>query len=150
MTASDTNPPDEVILHRMVWHPDAFDDGKLTSSAAFPSRDLNGVRFVSVDRHDLFDQVGTLERAALQQERADGIIHIRNEVWIADFPCGPIRLIVDDTNSRPLQVTSEEEEFNPAHCGIWNTSGKQGKAYINMLRAKLMKLKLHEWRLTAS
>lgn len=150
MAASETNPPDEVLLHRMVWHPDAFHNGELTSSAAFPSQDLNGKRFVSVDRQDLFDRAGTLNRAAHQQARADGINHIRTEVWIADFPCGPIRLIADDTNSNPLQVTAEPEEFNPAHCGIWNRSGKQGKGYINMLRVQLMKLKLSEWPLTVS
>lgn len=147
MAEDSLSPPDSVTLHRLVWHPDCYDDGKLTSSGAFPSQDLKGDRFVSVDRHDLFNIEIARSRAQSQQAKANGTDKIREDAMVADFPCGGVRDISDSEGKLPFKVTSEAEPDNPAHCGIRNTSGKKSRGYINQIRAKLMQIKLKEWEL---
>lgn len=147
MSEEDFDPPSTVVLHRMVWHPDCYDNGELTSSGAFASRDLNGVRYISVDRHDLFDREFAVERAKLQQANANGVTAFREEVRMIDLPCRKVREIVDNFGERPFAVTAEPENNNPAHCGIRNVSGKRSKSYINQIRAKLMRTRINEWKL---
>ena len=147
MANEDISPPSALTLHRMVWHPDCYDQGELTSSGAFPSQDLNGTRFISVDREDLFDQESLILRAKAQQSKADGQRTIRSEARVVDLPCGAVRETLDASGDRPFMVTSEPEPDNPAHCGIWNVSGKNSRSYIHQIRARLMQLRTKEWTL---
>ncbi|MEP5730191.1 MAG: hypothetical protein ABJL67_12570 [Sulfitobacter sp.] len=147
MDDSNIIPPDEITLHRMIWHPDCYDEGELTSSGAFRSNDLKGDNFVSVDRSDLFDIEVVKTRARAQQEKANGETTFREEARVIDLHCGAVREIEDAQKLKPLAVTSEKERDNPAHCGIRNVSGNTGKPYINRLRAKLMALRSNEWKI---
>lgn len=147
MAKEKISPPNNVILHRMVWHPDCYDQDQLTSSGAFPSQDLKSPRFISVDRNDLFDQNAAVVRAKAQQMKADGQKITRTEARIIDLPCAPVREVLDTDGNRPFKVTSEPENDNPAHCGIRNVSGNQSRSYIHQIRVKLMKLRSGEWTL---
>lgn len=147
MTEFNNAPPKDVTLHRLVWHPDHYDKGQLTSSGAFPSQDLDGKRFLSVDRADLFDLELAQNRASEQQLKANGETTFRHEARVIDLPCGGVQEITDTEGKTPFSVTSEPEPNNPAHCGIWNRSGKKGRAYINQIRAKLMEIHTKEWML---
>lgn len=131
----------------MIWHPDCYHDGELTSSGAFRSSDLKGDSFVSVDRSDLFDIEVVKKRALAQQEKANGTTTFREEARVIDLHCGSVRDVEDAQGAKPLAVTSEQEPDNPAHCGIRNVSGNKGKQYINRLRAKLMALRNNEWKI---
>jgi len=144
----DFDPPNEITLHRIVWHPEEFQDGSPTSSAVLPSSDLtNSDRFVSVDRSDLFDFAAASEIVSEQRKRGLGRGKEYETAKIVDLPCGGVRSVADEAGANPLSVTPEPEEFNPAHCGIRNTSGKKGRGYINFIRGEVMSLITRCWSL---
>lgn len=131
------NPPDDINLIRLVWNPDHYDNGVLTTSA-FDKSDLVEGRYLSVDRDDIFEPEAAKDTARAQQARANGDTVKRDDARLAYLSCSDVRHAVDQEQTKPFDVTSEPLDKNPAHCGIHNVSGKRGKAYINQLRSILL------------
>ncbi|MEP3776266.1 MAG: hypothetical protein ABJM82_04490 [Shimia thalassica] len=134
-------PPNEIDLHRLVWSPDDYVDGKLLPSA-FPSGDLKTPdRYLSVDRVDQFNPDATIETANRQAENADGATIVREDAFSALLGCGEVRGITDHEGKHPLEVRPEPiKGVNLAHCGISNVSGKKSRGYVNQLRTELTEI----------
>jgi hypothetical protein len=133
-------PASTVDLHRLVWAPDDFDGGKLTTSA-FPKNDLmGGERYLSVSRTDILSPTAELATAERQAE-TQNVNFIREEALSTILNCGSVEQVADTDGITPFTVTSEEiPNENEAHCGLRNVSDKRGKGYINQLRLILVSL----------
>lgn len=150
------DPPDDVRLYRMSWHPDHRDAGGVTGTSAFRKEDLLGRDdFVSVDRSDLFDREAALARALAQQAKAWARADAKGKArtYTASFyivlPCDGVRAADDGEGVRPFTVSDAWLPENPAHCAIRNESGKQKPSYINRLRKMLLDLVESEHALSA-
>ena len=121
-------------MHRLVWHPDDFENGRLTSSA-FRKEDLMGneCNYISVSRIDKIQPDIERQRARNQAERTNGNNFIRDEAYSIEWNCGEVR--------------DQKDAENTAHCGIRNISGKTGRLYINELRTVLVNLSTEPIRL---
>ena len=135
-------------MHRLVWHPDDFDNGRLTTSA-FRKEDLMGneCNYISVSRIDKIQPDIERQRARNQAERTNGNNFIRDEAYSIEWNCGEVRDQKDAENTAMFDITEEPTKENPAHCGIRNISGKTGRLYINELRTVLVNLSTEPIRL---
>ncbi|MDD9731668.1 hypothetical protein PVW46_17325 [Mameliella sp. AT18] len=134
-------PEDNVQVHRLVWSPDDFEDGKLLTSA-FRRKDLEGgeTNYVSVSRMDKLNVAAELALATKQAEKSDGKQLIREEAFSVKFLCGEVRAVIDDAGTQPFDITSEPLPENLAHCGVRNITDKKSRGYINQLRVLLVNL----------
>lgn len=130
-------PPDEVELLKLVWHPDDL-EGNLVKPTAFTSRDLSGAAgaHVSVDRRDIARREVMERTADRQAGNADGVNHKREKALIAVLSCAAVRSVTYQ-DKPALAVTPQPIPDNDAHCGISNISGVSGRGYLNEVRGKL-------------
>jgi len=133
-------PPNEVILFKLIWHPDNIADGQILPTA-FRSDDLSGDpnAHVSVDRNDMAVRT-TMEAIALSQaSKANGENIHREKALIGRLLCSAVRAITFD-GSGALAVVPKPIDGNDAHCGIVNITPQKGRAYMAEVRGKLARL----------
>ena len=136
-------PPDEVILLKLVWHPDDIDEIRnLVNPAAFRRDDLTGQpgAHVSVDRGDLAERACMETLADNQAEKANGRDILREQAKIVDLGCKAVRLS-EQQGTKLFSVSSFPKESNPAHCGISSIAlvQKRGSA-MDQMRSQLARL----------
>lgn len=133
------DPDDNIVLMRSVWRDEDFDDqGLLIAARAFPSEDLKS-RYVSVDRHDLFDDVQAKRRLEDQQLRSiekSNLSKVTPEVGF--LLCSEVRNLKSPDNRQYLAVKDKSDGFYPSHCGIVNVNASPGKPSYNDMRRALM------------
>lgn len=134
-------PEDEVDVHRLVWSPENFDGDKLLTSA-FRREDLSGGSsdYVSVSRTDCLDIEAEIALGESQAKSTNSTELRREQAYSVLFNCGQLRSAKDAEGVCPFNVTSEPIPENMAHCGIRNTTGNKGRAYVNQLRLILVSL----------
>jgi hypothetical protein len=135
-------PPDHVLLLKLLWHPDDFEDGKIKPTA-FKSIELSGEpgKFVSVDRDDLAKRE-TMEKLAADQAakvNPEKNNLVRAEPAIGKLHCLAVREL--RFKDKPaVSVSPYPEAWNDAHCGMDNVSGHKSNSYLLEIRTKLAQL----------
>jgi hypothetical protein len=130
-------PPDHINLLKLVWHPDDI-SGDNVKPTAFRRDDLSGGegQHVSVDRQDTAARDAMQAVAEQQAAKANGKDIKREQARIGVMMCRTVRAITVE-GVQALAVRPEPIEGNPAHCGIFNICGKNGRSAIDEMRAKL-------------
>lgn len=133
------DPPDEVDLHRMFWHPADFQNGEPAGSN-FRRSDFSPTGHISVHRIDQLVPETLRQIASRQQERAasPGNDLGREDAMSVVLNAGAVRLARDDQDVHPFSVGPEPLPGDPAHCGIRNTTGKVSRSYVDQLRTLLL------------
>jgi hypothetical protein len=135
-------PPDQVVLLRVIWWDRDYDQDELIASKVFPSDDLKSPRYISVDRNDLLSEAELRERLASQrlrsEEKGD---YTRKEPRHGLLPCWEVRSLRYDANSSPyLKVWDASEGFYDSHCAIENVNTNPGRPSYNEIRRQLMEI----------
>lgn len=130
-------PPSEVGLLKLIWHPDDV-IGDQVKPTAFTSRDLSGKHddHVSVDREDLASRAVMEATAERQAAKADGVNFHRELALVSKLPCGEVRAVTFE-EKLVLNVEPRILPDNEAHCGIINVSGVCSRSFLNEVRGKL-------------
>lgn len=131
-------PDDNVDLHRLIWSPDDFENGRILTSA-FRRQDLEGGdNYVSVSATNLLNVDAEMQIAAGQAASAGNTQYSRDTAWSALINCGDVHDAVDNKDVKPFAVSDEPLDDNLAHCGIRNATNSRGKGYVNQLRTILV------------
>ena len=143
----DTPLASDVALLKLAWHPAHFDNDVL-SPAAFERSDLipdidkasGKPRFVSVDEKSIVGRGVVDERIEKQGAKNP---EKRKEARFAEYICGIIRGLQDETGDHPLDVRPDRLPENDAHCGIHNVStvnrsNRDRRDYADELRSLLI------------
>lgn len=131
----------EVLLHKFIWSPDHLDENGEVSPSAFRKSELSGSpQHVSVQSMDIACRAfiePTIERQRLKSGQGD---LVRETAYSGFMECAEVRASVIDEVTTVFGVARVPEDFDPSHCGIFNETGKTGKAFLLKLRAQLVKL----------
>ena len=136
-------PPDEVILLKLVWHPDDIDKvSNMVNPAAFRRDDLTGQHgaHISVDRSDMAKRACMETLADEQAKKANGRDILREQAKIVELGCEAVRSS-EHQGTRLFSVSSFPKDGNPAHCGIHSNAvvPRRGSA-MDQMRGELAKL----------